>query len=62
MDEKELAGLAPELLEALVDLYDAYVAEKKDNRDFPDRPWTPERDEDQPALKAKALIKKALRS
>lgn len=58
MNKKELAGLAPELLEALEELYAAYLGEMSD-RDFPGRPWTPERDDDQPALKAKALIEKA---
>lgn len=59
MNKKELAGMAPELLAALEDLYAAYAQEKQGERDYPGDPWTPERDDDQPALKAKALIEKA---
>lgn len=59
MNKKELAQLAPELLEALEELYREYVGQMKDQYNYPGRPWTPERDDDTAALKAQALIKKA---
>lgn len=61
MNKKELGQLAPELLQALEELYSAYVQEKQGERDYPGSEWTPERDDDRPALKAKALIEKARR-
>ena len=55
MNKKELAGLAPELLEALEALYAAYetamVAEYTT--------WTPEQSGEPAVMAAKALIEKA---
>jgi hypothetical protein len=59
MNKKELAGMAPELLEALEELFKEYCKQMASEYDFPGRDWTPERDDDKAALKAKALIEKA---
>jgi hypothetical protein len=54
-----LIAAAPELLEALQALFNAYVSVMKSEFDFPGRPWTPERDNDEDALQAIAAIAKA---
>jgi hypothetical protein len=59
MNKKELAGLAPELLEALEALFKEYCQQMASEYDFSRGDWTPERDYDTVPLKAKALIEKA---
>ncbi|MCG6574905.1 hypothetical protein EGM97_09320 [Pseudomonas sp. AF32] len=56
MTSKELQKMAPELLAALESLYEKYAGFMESEYSFPDDPWTPERDNDTPALEAKRLI------
>lgn len=44
--------------EALAELYDAYCSIMKSEFDFPGRPWTPDRDNDVSAIKARAALNK----
>ena len=41
---------------ALEDLYAAYCAEMQSEHDYPGKPWTPDRDNDAAALKARAAL------
>jgi hypothetical protein len=43
-------------LEVLLDLYKVYCAQMSSEYNFPDNPWTPERDTDIAALNAKAFL------
>lgn len=53
------AKMADELIDALKNLYEAYCSAMRSDYDFPGRPWTPERDNDEAALAARALLEKA---
>lgn len=54
-----LIAAAPELLEALRSLFDAYCGAMRSEFDFPGRPWTPERDNDVAAIAARDALAKA---
>ena len=47
---------AQALRAALEDLYAAYCAEMQSEHDYPGKPWTPDRDNDAAALKARAAL------
>lgn len=48
-----------ELLGALKALFDQYCQQMSSEFDYPNNPWTPERDDDKAAMTAKALIEKS---
>lgn len=60
--EKSLEVLGDQIPEpinarqAFLDLYDAYVSHMKSEYDYPDNPWTPERDGDLVAIRARAAL------
>ena len=60
MDIREALAAAEQqaqaLRAALEDLYAAYCAEMQSEHDYPGKPWTPDRDNDAAALKARAAL------
>lgn len=58
-DQRRRAECFPDLLEALSGLYKEYCCVMRSEFDFPGRPWTPDRDNDTEAIKARAAIAKA---
>lgn len=59
IEDARLVLAAPELLEALKAIYEGYCSTMRSEFDFPGRPWTPERDNDETAMRARAAIAKA---
>lgn len=51
-----LIAKAPDLLASLQEMYNEYCSAMRSEFDFPGRPWTPERDNDEPAMRARALL------